>query len=114
MSEKLSWYTKEKTLVLQGELGRDTLLSLWRKRLSLLRNIYFLDVSNLNHIDSAGMALMLHFYHHQRLHGRTLALIGITDKLYTLVLLYKLQMVLPFRQIKCTDNLSLKKVSTLR
>ncbi|CUX97027.1 lipid asymmetry maintenance protein MlaB [Candidatus Hoaglandella endobia] len=95
MADKLSWQTQEQTLILQGELDRDTLLSLWPQRQQLLTGINFLDVSGLQRVDSAGVALMLHFYHHQRQSGCSLILTGVTDRLSTLIALYKLQDILP-------------------
>ncbi|CRL43839.1 putative phospholipid ABC transporter-binding protein MlaB [Sodalis glossinidius str. 'morsitans'] len=96
MAEELSWHTQGQTLILHGELDRDTLLTLWQQRQPLLEGIRFLDVSNLRRVDSAGVALMLHFYHYQQQQrGATLALTGVTDRLRTLIALYKLQAILP-------------------
>ncbi|MCR3755641.1 MAG: intermembrane phospholipid transport system protein MlaB [Sodalis sp. Psp] len=95
MTEMLSWQTEEKTLILQGELDYDTLLPLWRQREQLLNGVQFLEVSNLQHIDSAGVALMLHFYHYQRQRGGSMILTGVTDQTRTLIALYKLRDILP-------------------
>lgn len=95
MAEGLSWRTQGQTLILQGELDRDTLLTLWQQRQPLLEGVRFLDVSDLRRVDSAGVALMLHFYHYQQQRGATLALTGVTDRLRTLIALYKLQAILP-------------------
>ncbi|MGL9773830.1 MAG: lipid asymmetry maintenance protein MlaB [Sodalis sp. (in: enterobacteria)] len=95
MAEELSWYAQGQTLILHGELDRDTLLTLWQHRQPLLEGIRFLDVSNLRRVDSAGVALMLHFYHYQQQRSATLALTGVTDRLRTLIALYKLQAILP-------------------
>ncbi|MFT4463783.1 MAG: lipid asymmetry maintenance protein MlaB [Sodalis sp. (in: enterobacteria)] len=93
MADELSWRTQGQTLILQGELDRDTLPTLWQQRQALLDGIRFLDVSGLKRVDSTGVALMLHFYHQQQ-RGDTLALTGVTDRLRTLIALYKLQAIL--------------------
>ncbi|MGL9723914.1 lipid asymmetry maintenance protein MlaB [Sodalis sp. (in: enterobacteria)] len=95
MADELSWHAQGQTLILRGELNRDTLPTLWQQRQGLLDGIRFLDVSGLKRVDSAGVALMLHFYHHQQQRGATLALTGVTDRLRTLIALYKLQAILP-------------------
>lgn len=94
MADELSWHTQGQTLILRGELDRDTLPTLWQQHQGLLDGIRFLDVSGLKRVDSAGVALMLHFYHQQQ-RGATLALTGVTDRLRTLIALYKLQAILP-------------------
>lgn len=98
MADGLSWRKQGQALILQGELDRDTLLILWQQRQQLLDGIRFLDVSGLKRVDSAGVALMLHFYHQQQQRGDTLALTGVTDRLRTLIALYKLQAILPCSQ----------------
>ncbi|MEN3261686.1 lipid asymmetry maintenance protein MlaB [Sodalis endosymbiont of Spalangia cameroni] len=95
MADELSWHAQGQTLILRGELDRDTLPTLWQQRQGLLDGIRFLDVSGLKRVDSAGVALMLHFYHQQQQRGATLALTGVTDRLRTLIALYKLQTILP-------------------
>ncbi|KYP97572.1 anti-sigma B factor antagonist [Sodalis-like endosymbiont of Proechinophthirus fluctus] len=94
MADELSWRTQGQTLILQGELDRDTLPTLWQHRQVLLDGIRFLDVSGLKRVDSAGVALMLHFYHQQN-RGDELVLTGVTDRLRTLIALYRLQAILP-------------------
>lgn len=94
MADELSWHAQGQTLILRGELNRDTLLTLWQQRQGLLDGIRFLDVSGLKRVDSAGVALMLHFYHQQK-QGATLSLTGVTNRLRTLIALYKLQAILP-------------------
>lgn len=85
----------QETLVLVGELDRVTLLPLWEQRVSALNGIRWLDVSQLTRVDSAGVALMLHLCEMQRQQGGQLQLIGVTDKLSTLIALYNLHDILP-------------------
>lgn len=96
MVDKLiSWHRQGQTLFLKGHLDRDTLSKIWQKRQVLLNGIRFLDVSGLKRVDSAGVALMLHFYNQQQQRSDTLKLTGVTDRLSTLIALYKLQTILP-------------------
>ncbi len=97
MAESLSWQAEGDTLLLQGELDRDTLLSLWTQRDAVLPGIRFLDVSGLDRVDSAGVAMMLHICASRAKQGGTLVLTGVTEKLRTLITLYKLQDILPSR-----------------
>ncbi|CUX96388.1 lipid asymmetry maintenance protein MlaB [Candidatus Doolittlea endobia] len=107
MGEELRWHTQEHTLILHGELDRDTLLTLWKKRQLLLVGIRFLDVSNLRRVDSAGVALMLHFcYYQQQQRNATLAITGVTDRLRTLIVLYKLQEILPYITVVAHESSS--------
>ncbi|MEA9390353.1 lipid asymmetry maintenance protein MlaB [Acerihabitans sp. TG2] len=99
MAEPLSWQTQGETLFLQGELDRVTLLSLWEQRENLLQDIHFLDVSRLDRVDSAGVAMLLHLYALQEQRGVALTLTGVTEKLRTLIALYKLDNILP-----CADD----------
>lgn len=85
-------------MILQGALNRDTLLPLWQQREQLLKGIRFLEVSDLQRVDSSGVALMLHFCHHQRQRGGSMTLTGVTDRTRTLIALYKLQDILPCAQ----------------
>lgn len=98
MANRLNWSIQKQTLILQGELDRDTLLPLWQQRQVFLNGIRFLDVSGLKRVDSAGLALLLQFYQQQRQRGNMLAIIGVTDNLLTLIALYKLQTILPCSQ----------------
>lgn len=99
MAETLDWQTEDDTLLLRGELDRVTLLALWEQRDTVLAGIRYLDVSRLDRVDSAGVALMLHLCALQTRRGGGLALTGVTDKLRTLITLYHLDNILP-----CADD----------
>lgn len=103
MAKIFNWQTEKQTVILRGTLDRDTLLPLWQQREQLLDGIRFLEVSDLRHVDSAGVALVLHFYYHQRQRGSSMTLIGITDRMRTLIALYKLQNILPCAQTASHD-----------
>lgn len=95
MAEPLSWQSQEGTLTLKGDLDRETLLPLWQQRETLLAESVELDVSQLQRVDSAGLALLVHFYHEQTQKGRDLRIIGVSDRLRTLIDLYNLNDVIP-------------------
>ncbi|WP_413736864.1 lipid asymmetry maintenance protein MlaB [Sodalis sp. RH21] len=99
MAETLSWQAEDDTLVLRGELDRVTLLQFWEQRDAALAGIRFLDVSRLERVDSAGVAMMLHLCALQTQRGGSLLLTGVTEKLRTLIALYKLHNILP-----CADD----------
>jgi phospholipid transport system transporter-binding protein len=91
MSVELRWQSQQNTLVLQGELDRETLLPLWQQRGSLLVDKTHIDVSQLQHVDSSGLALLVHFRELRARQGVSLTIIGISDRLLTLIDLYNLQ-----------------------
>lgn len=95
MASNLSWNRQQQTLRLSGELDRETLLPLWRQRDALLADITCVDVAQLSHVDSAGLALLVHWRAQQEQRGVDLKITGITDKLSTLITLYNLQSVIP-------------------
>lgn len=95
MAETLSWQAEDDRLILRGELDRVTLLPFWEQREQALQGIRFLDVSRLDRVDSAGVALMLHLCEMQARRGGMLRLTGVTEKLRTLITLYNLHNILP-------------------
>lgn len=95
MSGSLSWVTQQHTLVLQGELDRETLLPLWQQRDAILKDKTAVDLAQLQRIDSAGLALLLHFCEQRRQQGIALNFIGISERLKTLILLYNLTAIVP-------------------
>ncbi len=92
MAATLSWERQQQRLQLVGDLDRETLLPLWQQQEALLAGITQVDVSQLDHVDSAGLALLVHWQAQQ---GAALAITGIGDKLSTLITLYNLQDVIP-------------------
>ncbi|AHK18785.1 lipid asymmetry maintenance protein MlaB [Yersinia similis] len=95
MAGELSWQSQQETLVLQGELDRETLLPLWQQRETLLADKSRIDVSQLQRVDSSGLALLVHFRELQSQRGSSLDIIGISDRLATLIELYNLQQIIP-------------------
>ncbi|WP_127957756.1 lipid asymmetry maintenance protein MlaB [Serratia microhaemolytica] len=87
MNTKLSWFSQQQTLFLQGELDRETLRPLWQQRQTLLAGKTILDLSQLQRVDSSGLALLFHFLQQQ---GATLKITGISEQLGTLITLYNL------------------------
>lgn len=94
MNNKLKWYIDCKTIFLQGELGRNTLLPLWRSHKDLFNNIEILNISSLYKIDSTGMALILYILNYSYKLKNLLILTGITKQFITLVDLYQLQNII--------------------
>ncbi len=91
MTDRLHYRTQQQTLTLQGELNRETLLPLWQQRYLLLTDqINVVDVSQLKQVDSSGLALLVHFHEQQHVRGVALKISGISDELYTLIVLYNL------------------------
>ncbi|MCV9879733.1 lipid asymmetry maintenance protein MlaB [Brenneria izbisi] len=95
MANALNWQSQESMLVLTGDLDRETLLPLWTQRKTLLSGKTTLDVSGLGRVDSAGLALLLHFYYQSSAQDRRLQIIGGGDRLKTLIALYNLNEIIP-------------------
>lgn len=95
MDNALSWRSQQSTLVLAGGLDRETLLPLWQQRDLLLADKRALDVSGLSRVDSAGLALLIHFYYQRSQNGGELKIIGAGDRLKTLIALYNLNEIIP-------------------
>ncbi|CAI1989417.1 lipid asymmetry maintenance protein MlaB [Serratia plymuthica] len=95
MSAALSFESQQQTLILRGELDRETLLPLWEQRETLLADKTALDVSQLQRVDSSGLALLVHLREQQRQLGVELKISGATDRLKTLIALYNLQAIMP-------------------
>lgn len=94
MTEPLRWQLQADTLHLSGKLDRDTLLALWQQRESVMAKADIIDVSALDRIDSAGLALLVHLREIAREQGRTPRFNGINDKLRSLITLYNLQEII--------------------
>ncbi len=94
MSEPLRWQRAASTLTLSGKLDRDTLLTLWHERETAMAAITTIDVSALERVDSAGLALLVHLREIARAQGSTPVFTGITDKLQSLITLYNLQQII--------------------
>ncbi|MEG3129704.1 lipid asymmetry maintenance protein MlaB [Pantoea cypripedii] len=94
MSEPLRWQRTASTLALSGKLDRDTLLSLWQERETAMVDIETIDVTALDRVDSAGLALLVHLREIARAQGSTPLFSGITDKLQSLITLYNLQQII--------------------
>ncbi|CNI76381.1 putative anti-sigma B factor antagonist [Yersinia enterocolitica] len=95
MANELSWQSQQETLVLQGELDRETLLPLWQQREALLADKTHIDVSQLQRVDSSGLALLVHFRELRSQQGGSLTIIGVSDRLSTLIELYNLRDIIP-------------------
>lgn len=94
MTEQLNWQVDAATLRLRGELDRETLLSLWEQRETVMAQIDTIDVSALDRVDSAGLALLVHLRQILQQQGKNPLFIGVTDKLRSLITLYNLQQII--------------------
>lgn len=97
MSEQLNWRVEANQLHLSGELERETLLALWDQRESVMKQIDTIDVSALERVDSAGLALLVHLRQIALQQGKKPQFTGITEKLRTLISLYNLQQIIVSR-----------------
>lgn len=94
MGESLRWQRDASTLLLSGELDRDTLLSLWQQRDTLIKDVQTINVAALERVDTAGLALLVHLREIARAQGITPCFSGISDKLQSLITLYNLQQII--------------------
>lgn len=94
MGESLRWQRDASTLLLSGELDRDTLLSLWQQRETLIKDVQTINVAALERVDTAGLALLVHLREIARAQGITPCFSGISDKLQSLITLYNLQQII--------------------
>ena len=95
MSQTLHWQCKESTLSLQGELVHNSLADLWQQRHEALSGIGAIDLSQLSRVDSAGLALLVHFTSSSEQKAR-LILRGVQPALRSLIVLYNLESILPY------------------
>lgn len=86
----LTWEQNGKTLILTGELDRDTLSAFWQQRNQLLKGINSINVSQLSHIDSTGLAMFVRLKSEQQSENK-LVFEGISERFKTLIRLYKLE-----------------------
>ncbi|NDL00027.1 MULTISPECIES: lipid asymmetry maintenance protein MlaB [Photorhabdus] len=91
MAESLIWEKIGQTLILKGTLDRNSLLPLWQQKEKLLADIDSINVSQLEYVDSTGLALLVRFKHHMQKRGDKLRFSGIDERLNTLIKLYDLQ-----------------------
>lgn len=89
--EPLNWRIDANRLHLAGELERETLAALWQQREAVMKQIDTIDVSALERVDSAGLALLVHLRQIALQQGKAPCFTGITDKLRSLIALYNLQ-----------------------
>ncbi len=94
MAEPLRWRAEAQTLHLSGELDQETVLALWPQRETVMKQIDTIDVADLQRVDSAGLAFLVHLCQISRQQGITLGFTGISDKLHSLITLYNLQQIM--------------------
>ncbi|MBI6549208.1 lipid asymmetry maintenance protein MlaB [Xenorhabdus lircayensis] len=98
--DTVSWEKAGNTLFLKGTLDRDSLLPLWQQKDHVLEEIDNIDVSQLSHVDSTGLALFVRLKGECQQSGRALTLSGIGERFKTLIALYGLQSLLDDNQSK--------------
>ncbi|WP_417643162.1 lipid asymmetry maintenance protein MlaB [Enterobacter kobei] len=90
MAQHLSWTRDGERLALQGELDQDVLNPLWDARAEVLQGVSVIDLTALTRVDTAGVALLVHFIALVKKQGRTVKLEGVSDNVLTLAQLYNL------------------------
>ncbi|MFB6434956.1 MAG: lipid asymmetry maintenance protein MlaB [Candidatus Malihini olakiniferum] len=95
MAEVLRWTSQDSTLSLSGDLDRDSLLPFWQQRKRLLAGKHVLDISALERVDSAGLALLAHVYQQQIRSQVPLLITGASERVKTLIGLYHLNEIIP-------------------
>ena len=90
MTGQLSWTREGERLALHGELDQDLLVPLWEARAQATEGVSTIDLSALTRVDTAGLALLVHFVALIRHQGLEATLTGKSDNLQTLVSLYNL------------------------
>ncbi|NLS53262.1 lipid asymmetry maintenance protein MlaB [Hafnia alvei] len=90
----LQWRSEEDTLKLIGILDRDSLMSFWDDRHTLLEGKKRLDLSELVRVDSAGLAMLVHVQNTPATSASQIVITGVSERLRTLIALYNLNEVL--------------------
>ncbi|WNP35172.1 lipid asymmetry maintenance protein MlaB [Enterobacter kobei] len=90
MAQHLSWTRDGERLALQGELDQDVLNPLWDARAEVLQGVSVIDLTALTRVDTAGVALLVHFITLVKKQGRAVKLEGVSDNVLTLAQLYNL------------------------
>ncbi|CAK9883697.1 MAG: putative phospholipid ABC transporter-binding protein MlaB [Candidatus Erwinia impunctatus] len=96
MDNTLQWRSEGQVLRLNGWLKENTLQELWQKRQQAMSEICVIDVSGVEHIDSAGLALLVHLSQIATHQETPCRLAGVSDKLRSLIMLYNLQNIIKF------------------
>ncbi|MBA7844978.1 lipid asymmetry maintenance protein MlaB [Klebsiella sp. RHBSTW-00484] len=90
MTGQLSWTRDGETLVLHGELDQDLLVPLWEARTQATDGVSVIDLNEVTRVDTAGLALLVHFIALIRRQGRAAQLMGKSENVQTLIGLYNL------------------------
>jgi Predicted NTP binding protein (contains STAS domain) len=90
MTEQLSWTREGERLSLHGELDQDILVPLWDARAEATQGATVIDLSDLSRVDTAGLALLIHFIALIRRQGNPVSVEGASENVVTLAGLYNL------------------------
>ena len=90
MTQEIRWEREGDTLHLRGILEQDTLLPLWEARHEAIAGLRSMELSRLQRVDTAGLALLIQFVALVKAQGQRLMLEGSSDNLLTLAKLYNL------------------------
>ncbi len=94
MAAELDWQLAEKVLSLTGRLTDKTLCSLWAWVQQTQPRLNVINVNQLTHVDSAGLAWIIYTINQASKQNITITLAGRNDKLNTLIALYNLDKVI--------------------
>ena len=90
MAGSLRWAREEDLLRLEGELDQDFLVPLWEARAEATQGVGTIDLSAVTRVDTAGVALLIHLIEEIKRQGHRVNLVGVSEKMNTLVQLYNL------------------------
>lgn len=90
MAAELLWTRDNGCLILKGELDQDWLVPLWEVRAEVTQDIDSIDLSQVTRVDTAGLALLIHFVSDLRQQGKHVTVRGKSENMQTLVQLYNL------------------------
>lgn len=105
MQNTLNWTVENGTLMLNGDLDRETLLPFWNTRQQIVTpDIQTLNVAQLSRVDSAGLAMLVHLLDEASTRQQPLKLSGVTEKLQALSALYNLQQIIQPYLVSTADR----------
>lgn len=94
-SASLDWRVNDGVMALSGDLNRETLMPLWDARQTFIPpEVHTLDVAGLARVDSPGLAMLVYLLDATSTRKRAIVLVGLTEKLSSLMALYNLQQII--------------------
>ena len=83
---------QQSTCILTGRLSRQDVIELWQQQRTIFNNdIQRIELSQLDYVDSSGVAFLFHLTQTRIEHGQRLDLVNPSKQLQPLIALYNLQ-----------------------